>query len=212
MRCAPSVALLLAACAGAPTAAPTAAQAPLPLALAGPRCSGEQCSCRPGDDDEAESGITKGRKRFELRTGHGLERYEMVLDGERWQRDSENVKPACAYFDLLPGRHTVQLRVSALPSAAGMAIDLRLREYGALALTFYQTLLFSCGAAEGCTTDELRALERTETDRCGSTKIEQFHWSANRQGSGVTELTLWFVLHVYQFFPTQPRGCNQEKL
>ena len=188
-----------------PTETPTAV---LLLALTSPHCAASSCSCRARDDDEAEIGIASGGKRFEFRTGRGGEHYDLLLDGHAWRRNQETAAESCAYFDLLPGRHTVRVQMTGADPSSGMAVQFQLREYGARALTWYETFTFACGNESGCTSAELADFERGVIDRCGSANVEKIKWSGDRQGATLRTLTLDFVLHVYEFVPTQAHGCK----
>lgn len=195
-----------------------------PLVTAGARCSGGVCRCRAvdaygrqnGDESRDEGAIAPGQKRFELRTGRGFDKMTITVDDRgTLTKDTSQADPTCGYIDLPPGRHAVRVRVEAKDPAQGIHPRFLVDEYGAGTKDWYQTFAFSCGAASPCIKDDMKAwmdqvrgVDRGIFDKCGSTRVENIHWSVEHSPEQTLEdLTLDFVLHVYKFEPRFPHGA-----
>lgn len=194
-----------------------------PLVTAGPRCNGLSCTCRAvddygrtnGDDRRDEAPIAAGQKRFEFRTGRGFDKMTVTIDSRgTLNKDVALAEPSCGYVDLLPGRHAVRVRVEAKDKVQGIHPRLLVNEYGRETKDWYGTFAFSCGAAQPCIKDDMKAFlddvrahDRGIFDKCGSTRIENVRWSVEHSPEQTLEdLTLDFVLHVYKFDPRFPHG------
>jgi hypothetical protein len=183
--------------------------------MASSRCTGGVCSCHSGDKAE-ESPVPSGAKRFELQIGRGLDPTTVLIDGRvALDRPSDHPEAVCSDIELPPGRHTVELRARAKEPVAGFTPQLALAEYGPVAAGWYHTFDFACGGAEACTKDDLRdwlekvqAVPRGLHDPCGSVRVEQVHWGAERSPEvKLEDLQLSFVLHVYAFTPKNRSGA-----
>jgi hypothetical protein len=192
------------------------------MTVAGSRCTGGACTCRsdveggPAD----EGAIAPGHKRFEVRTGHGVDPLRVTVEGRGTLVKSTEVGHGeCAYIDLPPGRHAVRLHAQARNPDAGMAPAFGISEYGADTHSWYDTFRFECGQNEPCTKDDLREFissvgqhRRGILDPCGSVKIEHVRWSSDRSpGARLEDLDLELVLNVYPFAPRWPHGAGQCK-
>jgi hypothetical protein len=212
--------LLLPACATAPGARPGLNEKQAML-TAGSRCSGGSCRCR-GEEaeggDAEESGIAAGQKRFELRTGRGVDPLSITVEGRgTLVKGLEEAKAQCAYFDLPPGRHRVRLSAKAANPDAGMQPAFTIAEYGVGTHAWYGTFDFHCGESEACTKDEVRSWSeeggnRRLADACGSVRVENVHWESERSpGTRLEDLQLELVLHVYRFDPHFSPGSAECK-
>jgi hypothetical protein len=119
---------------------------------------------------------------------------------------------ACFYIDLPSGEIPVELRASHADGASGRWA---IRELGTQTRSYYDTLVFQCGGAGACSTDELQrekqkfsALRQGLLDPCGSTKIKAISWSHSRPPDGIhpTDLAVTLRLDVYRFAPSKPHG------
>jgi hypothetical protein len=195
------------------------------IATAGPRCRGGLCACRPvdqfgrtvldsGGEGHNEAPIAVGQKRFELRTGRGLDAMEITVAGRgALVKTTESAEPSCAYIDLPPGKHAVHLRVRAARGEEGMAPSLLVHEYGTETQDWYDTLRFSCGDTEACIEPDLAdwaskvGSSRGIQDPCGSVKISGVHYRGEHAPNHrMTEVELDFTLNVYKFAPRFPKG------
>jgi hypothetical protein len=203
---------------GAPRA--PAAQDQGAIVTVGERCKGGACACRELDATgrgplTQEGAVEAGQKRFELRTGRGLDQVTITVEGRgTLTKPSETAAGACAYIDLPPGKHHVRYRAVAARPDEGMAPALLINEYSSRTHDWYDTFRFKCGDPEPCTKDDLadwgqkqQALSRGILDPCGSTRVENVRWDvAHTADVRVTELTLDFVLEVYKFSPRFRHG------
>jgi hypothetical protein len=191
-----------------------------PMQLVGERCRDGACTCRPVDNlgrgDRTDEGtVAAGEKRFELRTGRGLDELTVTVEGRgTFTKPVDGAAGACAYLDLPPGKHHVRLRVRAAKPEEGMVPALLLNEYSTRTHDWYDTFRFKCGEPDACTKDDVEAwgqrqekVARGILDPCGSTSVEQVRWQVEHSPEvRVLDLTLDFVLHVYQFTPRFRHG------
>jgi len=186
------------------------------ITVAGARCEGGACTCRGSEGaGDSEGTIAAGQKRFELRTGYGVDPLRVTVEGRGTLVKSVDAGRAqCAYIDLPPGRHKVHLHAQAKNPDAGMAPSLSISEYGERTHSWYDTFRFDCGQNEPCTKDDLNdfiaALAKDSRgihDPCGSVRVEGVRWSAERSpGTRLEDLDLDLVLDVYPFAPRFPHG------
>jgi len=230
---------LLVACAApqtqsGPGAAPRSTSRERPLVVAGPRCSDGACKCRRVDDrgetaeersgpDDPEGTPAAGTKRFELRTGRGLDPVTITVDKVgTLHKQLELPEPSCGYVDLAPGTYHVWLHARPTSAAAGMEPALFVAEHGARTGSWYRTLRLHCGGNGPCSESDMERwiaeagkVARGLHDPCGSTKIEALHWKGRRVDEPGTdrlaELEVDFVLHVYPFEPRFPSGTARCK-
>jgi hypothetical protein len=182
---------------------------------------GGHCACREVDnygrgDGRQEAGLTPGFKRFEVRTGRGLDVASVTVEGRgTLDKSRQLAEPACAYLDLGPGRHRVRLHMVASSEAEGMVPALFINEYGERTHDWYGAFQFRCGAEGACTKDELERWGATDGKRsrgifdpCGSTRVEGVHWDVvHSPDVKVQELVLDLVLEVYKFTPRFVHGA-----
>ena len=207
----PSLALLVVVgCSG--TASQVEIGPPPPRAtsgvLAGPLCSGTQCTCGKSFD---EIGAPEtGRKRFEFKLASAQELW-VTLPGHQLYKNPERAE-TCFYVDLAPGQHPVTLRAS---NKDGVSASLEISELGAAAKTKYQTFRFACGHPGVCSftnLDDAKAsyaqFKRGLHDVCGSTKIKALGWDHGKapDGEHPSELVVRVTLDVYNFMPDKPSG------
>jgi hypothetical protein len=159
-------------------------------------------------------------KRFELRTGRGLDVIEITVEGRgTLAKQTELVDASCGYLDLPPGRHRLHLRAVARSTDEGMEPALFVSEYGSSTRSWYRTFQFRCGGEGPCSQgfmrqwlEEVRAVPRGLFDACGTTKVESVRWSGQRSvGTTLGELEVDLVLHVYEGAPRFPRGSMRCK-
>jgi hypothetical protein len=208
----------LAACASPRPAGERAPQS-RSMALAGPRCSGERCTCRALDDPQPEIDIAAGRKRFELRASQPRDAIEVAIEGRGSWTALPQEGASCAYVDLEPGRHRLRLQVRAAQPGGGIFPALDISEYGERNLDWYQSFRFRCGQPDPCDRDQMRqVLERAHAtprgifDLCGSVRIENLAWRAARSPEAVLDdLEVELVLHVYGFAPRFRHGASSCK-
>lgn len=155
-----------------------------------------------------------GVKRFELAIGRGLDPTTVLVDGRvAIERPKDHPEAVCADLDLPPGKHRVELRARAKEPMAGFTPSLTVAEFGPIAAGWYHTFDFACGGNEACLKDDLRdwlsktqAVPRGLHDPCGSVRVEQVQWGAERSPEvKLEDLQLSFVLHVYAF-PTHNKS------
>jgi len=220
------VCALLSACAGSPkggTAQVSVAAHDGPMSLAGPRCQGGACTCRRVDDqgrsmeaaDTEEGPIAPGQKRFEIRTGRGLNPLEITIAGRgTLRKGTDSPAPACAYIDLPPGRHTLRIHATASNPDAGQEPSLFVSEYSATLKSWYDTFRFRCGGDGVCShghmlqwMEQVKAQPRGLFDPCGSVRIEGVKWDGQRSvGTTLGEVDVELALVVYKFPPRFPHG------
>jgi hypothetical protein len=214
--------LLAIGCASGPETRSTSAKGPA-WPVAGARCQGAACICRgvgDGKSDKEDPGPPEGTKRFELRTGRGLDPTQVTIDGRpAVEKRLDLPDPSCVYIDLPPGKHTVALRATAKEPMQGFNPSLEVAEYGVATGRYYKTLTFLCGGTNGepCLRDDVKAvfeewqkIPRGLHDPCGSTRIEGAHWGAERSPeSKLEDLQLEFTMHVYRFPPKLPPGSAE---
>jgi hypothetical protein len=216
-----AIALLLAGCGGAPaTGGTTPVSSGEELRSAGARCQNGFCNCRPtdGSGEKETDPPAAGLKRFELHLNRGLDPTEVIVDGKRaLHREPERPEERCAYVDLAPGKHKVQLRVKAKDAPAGFSPELEVNEYGTNTGAWYKTFRFDCHSNEPCIKDDLKAfLDRERAtprglhDACGSTRVETPNWSADHSPNArLEDLIVDLTLKVYAFAPHEPPGSTQ---
>jgi len=223
----------LAACASGPSSTPTAKPAG-PLVTAGTRCAGGECRCRAVDNagepaeptatdkgEDPEGAPAAGQKRFELRTGRGLDPISITVDGRgTLNKSTERPEPSCGYIDLPPGQHRVVVRARAANVEAGMEPAFFVYEWSGAMKSWYRTFAFRCGGdgmcAEGHLEDwakTVRATPRGLFDPCGSTKVQGMKWTGQKAPRGPTmaEVEVEFTLNVYPFEPRFPHGAPKCK-
>jgi hypothetical protein len=218
-----ALALLLAACApSSPSARPSGKS----IALAGTRCTSGRCTCRRLDDrgeamdagDFDEGAPPEGYKRFEIRTGRGLDAIRVSVDpvGEI-VKPADAAEPACAYFDLAPGKHTVRMHAEASNPEVGQEPAFFLYERSDEQRSWYHTFGFRCGGGdEVCSLGhmeqwlgETQKVDRGIHDKCGSSRVITPRWEAERQiGTKLVSLDVEVVLEVYKFKPRFPHGAK----
>lgn len=205
--------------------APVAEERAIPLV--GVRCQQDKCECRELDnfgnpiDVQKESNVAPGKKRFELRIGKTPDDVKLTIAGSgSFAKPSDaNPEPACGYVDLPNGRHHVRLRIESLRPENGIAPLFLIKEWGAKAESWYDTLAFRCGTNGPCRDadvsdwiKQLRTVERGIHDRCGSVRIQEVRFAGDHAPDhSLTSLELDFVLNVYPFEPTRPHGADCRK-
>jgi hypothetical protein len=216
---------LLAGCAPSKDAVkPTSTEDQKPIATAGSRCQGGTCACRRVDDRyqsiEApttdEGAVAEGHKRFEVRTGRGLDGLTLTVEGRGTLTKATNTpEPACAYIDLPPGKHRVKVRAVAANAELGQVPSFFISEYSADKQSWYDTFRFRCGGTDSVCEqghmDEwvqmVRATPRGLFDPCGSVRVEGVKWNAERAvGVKLAELEVELMLNVYKFPPRFKHG------
>jgi|GEM_PF-1014138 len=225
---------LLAGCAPQTGTKTTTASSSSPLVTAGPRCADGVCKCRRVDDrgetaeertgpDDPEGAPAAGTKRFEIRTGRGLDPVTVSVEKiGSLHKNLEVAEPTCGYVDLAPGTYRVSLRARPTNPAAGMEPALYVAEHGTRTGSWYRTLRLHCGGNGPCSEGDMERwiaewgkVARGLHDPCGSTKIESLRWKGRRVDEPGTdrlaELELDFVLHVYSFEPRFPTGTQRCK-
>lgn len=216
----------LVGCAGTPQSTTQTNWDKIPITGTGPRCRDKACSCRPlptsGDPygspmagDIPEGEITHG-KRFEIRTGRGLDPIAVTISGlGTLRKTGTSADDACSYVELAPGKYPITVHARASQAESGMVPSVFISEFSSRQQNWYRSFSFRCGDGnELCMIghlekwrDEVSKLHHGEFDPCGSVQIEDVTWSRERDmSSRITELTLSFVLHVYKFSPSYPHG------
>lgn len=184
------------------------------------RCQGQKCACRDASTqaDAAESKPpTGGAKRYELRVGPSMDNVWLEVSGRgTWFKETETGSAGCVYVDLKPGdKVRISEHVEAQEKTRGTALDLRISEYNPKLQVWYDTARVECGGGgDACNRemladwlDRIHKLSHGLQDACGSTKVEEPHWT-----SGETDLphppniTADVTLHVYTFEPKLPPG------
>jgi hypothetical protein len=192
------------------------------LAVAGARCAGGACTCRGVEDSgrpstrgEDEGPVAEGKKRFELRSGRGLDKLSISVAGQgTLHKNVALVDASCGYIDLPPGRHRVLVHVEARDPQAGIAPRVFISEYGTRTHDWYDTFQFKCGDPNPCYKDDMkdwleaaRKRERGIYDPCGSTRIEDLKWGVSHSPEQrLDDLELELTLHVYKFEPRFAHG------
>jgi hypothetical protein len=191
---------------------------------AGARCTGATCTCREVEDTgrpsrrgEDEGAIAEGKKRFELRTGRGLDKLTITVEGQgSLSKNLTLVDPSCGYIDLPPGRHHVRVHVEAKDAQAGIAPRVFINEYGAHTHDWYDTFQFACGDPNPCFKadveqwlGEAATRDRGIYDPCGSTRVEDVRWGVSHSPEQrLEDLELELTLHVYKFEPRFAHGST----
>ncbi len=191
------------------------------MQMAGERCHSGECSCREVDDFNRggvsdESGVPEGQKRFEIRTGRGLDVIEITVENKGTFRKSiEHVDPGCAYLDLFPGKHRVHVRARASSEPAGMVPSFWISEWSSRTHDWYDSFRFKCGGNEPCLKDHMSEWNdhgkppRGIYDVCGSSRVENVRWDvAHSPDVKVLQLDMDFTLEVYKFTPRFPHGAK----
>jgi hypothetical protein len=209
-------------CAATGGSHPGSVAASSPMQMAGDRCHGEQCLCRAVDmvnrgGPSNEQAVAEGQKRFEIRTGRGLDPMEITINGKgTLKKPAERPDGVCGYVDLPPGKHRVHVHARASSEDAGMVPALWINEWGARTHDWYDTFQFKCGGNEPCNKDHLAQWGESEGKRprgifdpCGSVRVENLHWDLSHSPDvKVQELDLDFVLEVYKFEPRFPHAAK----
>lgn len=225
-----ALALSLTACAGQKDAQrPPKAEDARPMALAGARCTDGVCACRRVDErgetaeeDRDEGPIAEGHKRFELRTGRGLDEVRITVEGRGTlvKAGGASPEPVCAYVDLPPGKHRVTVRAVATDLEAGQEPSFFIAEHSPEQRSWYDTFRFRCGGGGSVCTqghmdewlDAMRAhlkAARGIYDPCGSTRVTLPRWTAERAvGPKLADLEVALTLEVYKFQPRFPHGAK----
>ncbi|HZS38812.1 MAG TPA: hypothetical protein VFF06_18395 [Polyangia bacterium] len=192
------------------------------IVTAGPRCAGAACKCRVVDDyghsaPADEGAVAAGLKRFEFRTGRGLDPVRISVEGRgTFEKNTADAEPTCAYVELPPGKHRVHLHAEAVSPEAGMTPALFIREFGEKQQSWYDTFEFRCGGEDVCGLGNMQewiakvqSVARGLHDKCGSVRVEGVKWDALRQsGVKLAELEVDLVLEVYKFRPRFPHGSH----
>jgi hypothetical protein len=214
--------ILLCACAKN-AASPSAPLAEAPLKTAGARCSGDKCVCRvvdnygrPAGEASSEGDVAEGQKRFEFRTGRGMDRVAVTVESRgTLVKETSLPDASCAYVDLPPGNYRVQMKAEAKDKAQGIQPRLVVAEYGKETKDWYDTFSFACGGeAQRCIKDDMnewfgraRAVQRGIFDKCGSARVSDISWHVEHSPEQTLEdVTLEFTLHVYKFAPRFHHG------
>jgi hypothetical protein len=212
--------VLMSGCASSGETKPTTVSASAPMVMSGDRCQNGICACRAVDDFNRggitnEQGVPPGHKRFEIRTGRGLDPLEITVAGKgTLTKSTERVDAACGYIDLPPGKHKVRLRAQAKSEASGMVPGIWINEWGERTHDWYETFNFRCGGNAPCTKDHMTEWAASDGKRprgifdpCGSVRVENLQWDGKYASDvKVLELELDFVLEVYKFVPRFPHG------
>jgi hypothetical protein len=194
-----------------------------PIAVAGARCANGACKCRVIDDygktiegaSLDEGPVAAGLKRFELRTGRGMDPIDITVEGRGvFSKATVDAEPTCAYVELPPGKHRVHLHAVATNPEAGMTPAIFIRELGDKLQSWYDTFEFRCGGADVCGLGDMQewiskvqAVPRGLHDPCGSVRVEGVRWEALRQiGVKLADLDIDLTLEVYKFPPRFPHG------
>lgn len=205
---------------------PKLADAP-PMKLTGVRCKDGVCACRELDnfgnpiDTQKETDVPAGKKRFELRVGRSTDDVKISILGVGTFAKPGAGEPegACAYVDVAPGKHLLRYRIEALRPEQGISPLLMIKEWGAKAESWYDTLAFRCGQSGPCLdadvtawVKQLRGVERGIHDRCGSVRIQEVRFGGDHAPDhALTALDLEMTLNVYDFAPTRPHGADCSK-
>jgi hypothetical protein len=218
-------ALLVAGCGNGAKGGGTTAPTPTSLQVAGARCQGGRCACRRVDDtnrtmeapDADEGAIAEGQKRFEIRTGRGLNPLSLTIAGRgTLTKSTESPEPSCAYIDLPPGKHTVHLKATASNPDAGQEPAFFISEYSANKKSWYDTFALRCGGGDGVCTqghmqqwiDKVQAQPRGIFDPCGSVRVQGIKWSGQRSvGTILSDVEVDLTLEVYKFAPRFVHGA-----
>lgn len=217
-----SIALLVTGCAASSSGIKPIADKQ-PIRTAGARCTGGTCVCRPVDNfgQSTEVGFDEGApsagtKRFEIRTGRGLDPATVTVEGlGAFEKSTTSPEPSCAYADLPPGKHRVTIHARAGNSELGQEPAIFIREYSADKHSWYDTFQFRCGGNDVCSLghmeqflDEAQKKPRGIWDPCGSVRVEGVKWDGGRgPGAKLSELTVELILEVYKFPPRFPHGA-----
>ena len=180
--------------------------------LSGPLCSGDHCKCRDlGTPGDGGAGIPEdNHKRFEIRLQSAQELWAKI--GSNLLYKSPEQAESCWYIDLAPGETPVMLRAS---NKNGVSAGLVIRELGAKTKSWYDSVVFNCGAPGVCSMDELAQFKDKVAqaphhvmDMCGSVKLKGLDWATQRGPDELHpgELQLQLVLDVYKRAPTQAHG------
>ena len=184
------------------------------------RCQGQHCTCRDASSpaDAAESNPPAGgMKRYEIRVGPSMDAVWVDVEGRgTWFKQTEPQETGCLYVDLKPGdKVRVTEHVEAMEKTHGTALDVRISEYNPKLHAWYDTARIECGGGGdacnremlGSWTDSIHKLVRGLQDQCGSTKIEEPHWSSPETDlPHPPAITAELILHVYTFEPKSPPG------
>lgn len=180
--------------------------------LSGPLCGGDHCKCREvGAAADGGAGIPEdNKKRFEIRLQSAQELWAKV--GSDVLYKSAEQAEGCFYVDLTPGDTPVMLRAS---NKDGVSAALTIRELGTQTKSWYDSVVFNCGAPGVCSMDELAAFKDKVAqaphhvmDMCGSVKLKGLDWATTRgpDQEHPGELQLQLVLDVYKRAPTLSHG------
>jgi hypothetical protein len=184
------------------------------------RCQGQKCACRDAGTpaDAAESNPpAAGSKRYELRVGPSMDNVWLDVSGRgTWFKETETGAAGCVYVDLKPGdKVRISEHVEAQEKTRGTALDLRISEYNPKLQVWYDTAHIECGGGgDACNremlagwTESIHKLSRGLQDPCGSTKIEEPHWTSPETDlPHPPAVTAELTLHVYNFEPKLPPG------
>jgi hypothetical protein len=192
------------------------------MVMSGDRCHGDTCTCRTVDDYNRgglseEKDVPEGQKRFEIRTGRGLDTVEVTVASKGTLKKSRELpEAACGYVDLPPGKHHVHLHAKAASETDGMVPALFLNEWSSRTHDWYDSFVFKCGGNGACTKDHLALWAETDGkkprgifDPCGASRIENVRWDGSYASDvKVLEMDLEFDLDVYKFTPRFPHGAK----
>jgi len=207
----PATAALLAVCLGAGCSGTTAAAPASPAArpaeapgareanLAGARCSGGHCTCRPRNGDVNETQPPDAEhKRFEIRMS--AVGGSATLDSPTLGHFSADNSDTCFYIDVLAGTTSeVTFTARAGTAEGGIAPHLEISEYGPKGPWWYPILTVQCESGPGgrCNRDaadawgaEAKTRKRGRIDPCGSAVISRLRWDTSG-GTGERELGLF---------------------
>jgi hypothetical protein len=211
------LAAMVAACGGTQQQQVTIDPPPAPATratLAGPLCQdGQTCPCRdesaPGDGGAGAP--AEGLKRYEFRVGPASNAVWVTVDDMVLYK-SEQRASECFYVDLAPGDHKVGMRAH---QQGGLGAAVTIREYGAAAKSWYDTIRFACGAPGACSNAELDQ-EKADLaqaphgvhDLCGSTKVKGLAWNTGREPDAEhpEDLQVELTLQIYKRLPDKPKG------
>ena len=195
-----------------------------PLQVVGPRCAGGVCACRRVDDygkplepERDEETSATGMKRYEIRTGRGLDPISISVAGRgTLEKNIVGPEPSCGYIDLPPGKHVIRVRAKPTNPEAGMQPAFWVSEHSATQKSWYDTFHFRCSENGPCTEGHMEAWlssmrknPRGIFDPCGSTRVEGAKWGGQKHGMlpQLVELEMEITLNVYKFEPRFKAGA-----
>lgn len=209
----------VAACAGASgsaggsgAAAPAAPAGVTSATLAGKRCQGTRCACRPAGANQPEADPPgEGFKRFEIRMSAVGGRAS--LDGPSLGAMAAGEDETCFYVDLPGGsKHDFVFAARASNPDLGLSPVLRIAEYGPAGPWWYEVFAVECGGPTGkCDRagaedwkQAAQGKKRGRIDPCGSAVVTRIGWETSgglgeRDGGTFRDFTVSFSMEVKRF-------------